>query len=388
MLKFFELEIDRHRVFGLDILRALAILFVVFAHGFEILRYPLFRYFFVDGVGIFFVLSGFLIGGILIKTLETNKNLSYAQLLNFWKRRWYRTLPNYFFVLILAAFFTIILGDQFTPGGVVHFLANIKRYYIFLQNFATPPPTFFRESWSLSVEEWFYLLIPASVFMLAMTKKVSPRYALLTVCGIVAFMAVGLRWRQFLNMEVTEMNYSLLIHWQVIRRLDSIVLGVLGAYVYHYHSAFWIRFKNIGLAIGVIVLLIYQWVYVLSDAPPLDFFYCVFSTLLFGFSILLMIPFFSQIKSGSGFLFKFITYTSLISYSMYLLNYTIISKSIVQNISLGPGVAAAVMKYGLFWILTFLCSIVLYKYYEKPMMEMRDAKSREKKTSKHPGRIL
>ncbi|MDG1661044.1 MAG: hypothetical protein P8H40_06680 [Winogradskyella sp.] len=51
------------------------------------------------GVDIFFVLSGFLIGGILLRKLEAGQT-SFSDLVRFWKRRWLRTFPNYFVVLI------------------------------------------------------------------------------------------------------------------------------------------------------------------------------------------------------------------------------------------------------------------------------------------------
>ena len=58
----------------------------------------------IDGVSIFFVLSGFLIGGILIKVLETEP-ATFKTLFNFWIRRWFRTLPNYLFILLILIFF-------------------------------------------------------------------------------------------------------------------------------------------------------------------------------------------------------------------------------------------------------------------------------------------
>jgi peptidoglycan/LPS O-acetylase OafA/YrhL len=84
------------RVFGLDLLRAAAILFVVIDHG-NLLLPDLPRkiadLFVFDGVAIFFVLSGYLIGGILLDKLESGFNQH--SLLDFWIRRWFRTLPNY-----------------------------------------------------------------------------------------------------------------------------------------------------------------------------------------------------------------------------------------------------------------------------------------------------
>ena len=95
IIQLFKLNIDySSRIFGLDLLRFFAIFFVMYLHagrffprGYKT-EYLLFSY---DGVGIFFVLSGFLIGRILINQLmkyQLNKNF----LLDFWIRRWFMSV--------------------------------------------------------------------------------------------------------------------------------------------------------------------------------------------------------------------------------------------------------------------------------------------------------
>jgi len=84
-MTFLNINFEK-RVYGLDVFRAIAILIVVRSHGrlvsgdlFEgIPSIPL-----IDGVELFFVLSGFLIGSILIKTLESEDKLSFSLLINF-----------------------------------------------------------------------------------------------------------------------------------------------------------------------------------------------------------------------------------------------------------------------------------------------------------------
>ena len=80
------------RIYGLDILRSIAILSVLGTHSGWLLPDFINKYiqrFSLDGVSLFFVLSGFLIGHILLKKLnETDFNLH--QLFNFWLRRWFR----------------------------------------------------------------------------------------------------------------------------------------------------------------------------------------------------------------------------------------------------------------------------------------------------------
>ena len=112
IISVFKIETDKNRIYGLDLLRAFAIIFVMIGHGADMLTPAQKRDIFIvipDGVNIFFVLSGFLIGGILIKLLEKD-NLNYKYLFVFWQKRWLRTLPMYYTVLIIL----ILLQGAFT----------------------------------------------------------------------------------------------------------------------------------------------------------------------------------------------------------------------------------------------------------------------------------
>ena len=113
MINIFKIEIDHNRVFGLDILRALAIMFVVLAHGSFLLPKKLAfisSLFMFDGVSIFFVLSGFLIGGILIKLIQEN-GVKIAVLKNFYNRQVKKT-P------FLQDLFNVSVNVQIKSGNI------------------------------------------------------------------------------------------------------------------------------------------------------------------------------------------------------------------------------------------------------------------------------
>src|SRR5690349_2369452 len=117
---FFRMEHKAEdRIFGLDLVRFIAITMVVLGHGCMVLpdEYATnIQRVMLDGVSIFFVLSGFLIGGILIRQLEKGRD-KWSDLVHFWKRRWMRTLPAYWFVLTVVIVYTFIVTPDLLPDA-------------------------------------------------------------------------------------------------------------------------------------------------------------------------------------------------------------------------------------------------------------------------------
>lgn len=150
------------RFIGLDVLRSAAILLVMSAHWSNnisawIRASPPPRIFFAGGLGVsmFFALSGFLIGRILI---EQGRNAPTLQNLRiFLVRRWMRTLPLYF---IMLAVLLVLVPPPELP------LRYALKYATLTQNLwkPLPPGWWFAVSWSLAIEEWFYLLFGCAVF--------------------------------------------------------------------------------------------------------------------------------------------------------------------------------------------------------------------------------
>jgi peptidoglycan/LPS O-acetylase OafA/YrhL len=372
MIKLLKISIDEKRIYGLDILRALAILFVVVGHGGYLLpksARTFINLFILDGVAIFFVLSGFLIGGILIKVIE-EKGLNFKVISNFWVRRWFRTLPNYFLILITLTILNYLFRDGFT-------IRSINRYFYFSQNLYTEHPTwFFPEAWSLSVEEWFYILTPIALFFLTIVGKISIKNSVLISVICILFIVTGFRFYRFLSIEIENIGqWDVLFRKQVITRLDSLMYGVLGAYLSFYHYGLWIKRKTQLFFLGLIM--IFSYTYVMPIYFTMDsLYYCVFSFCLMSLGTLFLLPYLSEIKRGSGFVYKILTYTSLISYSMYLLNLSLLQIWIINNISWenlsGNSHIIGGLKYFLYYLLLIIFSILLYKFYEIPMTRIRE----------------
>lgn len=141
------MRLDPGRVFGLDLMRATAILLVLVCHGaFElfpvrpIFAISLYAYGYF-GVDLFFALSGFLIGGMLFRALASKRE--HRPLRNFWIRRVFRTMPNYYYCQ--AGFIATSLGAatllplldswrMVPPGGGIVMKLSLWAYALYLAN--------------------------------------------------------------------------------------------------------------------------------------------------------------------------------------------------------------------------------------------------------------
>ena len=229
---------DKHRIFGLDILRACAIISLLATHGGFLAASTFLENFpyliFFDGVDLFFILSGFLIGTILLKEINQDIGFTLYKLANFWKRRWFRTLPSYYLVLILNFIFIKL---HFIYGNADSL--NWK-YFFFIHNFASSFEGLFPESWSLSVEEWFYIIAPLILYFLL--KIVKRNTAFMTTLFILILVSIAAR---FIKANPIGDGYYVdsEIRKVVITRLDAIGYGLFASWVSFYYQDFWKKYK-------------------------------------------------------------------------------------------------------------------------------------------------
>ncbi|MFT4030956.1 MAG: acyltransferase [Siphonobacter sp.] len=385
--KLFSLEaFAEKRIFGLDLLRAIAILIVVDAHTSALLgKYYVLRFwrpFVPGGVELFFVLSGFLIGGIIIKIYETSPHYTGKQIFNFWVRRWFRTLPAYYLVLSSLIIYEIIRALPTGNRPQVPYSWTLAKYFVFTQNFSSPVPGFFPESWSLSIEEWSYLTLPIIlwIFHIIFPASWPRRYAFLSAVLSIILFTNG--YRLFYSLQIPLSAGELHFKEMVISRLDCIMYGVLAAYVKFYFPVFWTKpsTQKIGLYLGlfwtavgaVSASLIMLKYYVEWDIYPYYTFYKrIIYFPLVSVSASLLFPYLDSWKTSKGILPKVITHISLISYSMYLINLTPVIVLIVEKI---PTTSEAVGwgKVLLTWLIVLSVSTLLYKYFEVPFTKLRE----------------
>ena len=376
MERFMTKDFPPHckRVFGLDLLRATAILLVVLHHGSQLYPIPLPPV--PDGVDIFFVLSGYLIGGILIKTAEKKQDFFWTDLKTFWFRRWLRTLPAFWVTLLInfVVYFFINLQTQTSKDTLKLMILKEKlwEYFFFIQNFASNLRSrFFAESWSLSVEEWFYLLLPIFILFLMKCGLKFSKAIFLSILIIIIF-PILLR---FYFSDIHSKFSWLSTRMVVVMRVDSIGCGVLMAFIRFYKPKIWdilANYKSLIL-LGVIIfygsfLIIFMGHEYLNSSVLTNLFFYTLTNI----GVMLVIPAMSKMVAKDTLFEKVITFISLTSYSIYLLNYSIIV-ALIQIIRPDPATRMEEFRSLIVYLITtFGASYLMYDFVELPFMRLRD----------------
>ena len=352
------------RNFGLDLFRALAIILVVLSHGKFLLNgtalenFPFFKM--LDGVDLFFVLSGFLIGGIILRTMS--EGLNWKGVAHFWKRRWLRTLPNYYFILLLNFLFVsygIISGDLSVFGW---------KFLVFLQNFSKPLVGFFWESWSLAVEEWFYIFTPLMLWLLLKFFRMKISFFMVTLALMIG--PLLFRWYKF-DSTLDDFWFDVKVRKVVLMRLDAISFGLLLAWVYFYFEGFWKQWKNLAFVLGVGLI-----VFLLNfQSSNSSVFRQVFYFTLTPLAIALVLPWAEGLTCRWKRLVAAVTHVSKISYSMYLINLALVAQVMGLNFPV-HGNADGISKYLIYWGIVIGASSLLYYFLERPILRWRDNASR------------
>jgi peptidoglycan/LPS O-acetylase OafA/YrhL len=181
------MALDHLRNGNLDLIRAIAISLVLTFHvtqlspaAFWIGSIAAYGQY---GVDLFFVLSGWLIGGLYWRERKTFGNV---QIWRFWTRRWMRTIPPYLAALILSYVAVYITrAEPFNYG-----------YLIFVQNYYANVP-YFLVSWSLCVEEHFYLATP--IILLAFRNIAFTKVKLAAILALLLIVPALLRFLGYAN---------------------------------------------------------------------------------------------------------------------------------------------------------------------------------------------
>ncbi len=388
------------RYFGFDIIRAFSVLLVITMHFLQQSLISSGKNYFLlplpDPVDMFFVCSGFLIGYHFLIDMHKAEKVDLKFTGHFLIMRWGRTLPAYYIMLI----FLILLNKLITGG----FFFPYKNF-LFLQNFYKHNNNFYRETWTISVEEWFYLSFPLLFMLIAKLLKLSKDKTYLTVLIslVIGSNILKVYYYQYVFTQHTFIDWANHFREIVVLRLDTIAIGLLAAYICYHHEAIWNKYRLKLLIVAVplyIFSIFYYWAWsnellkteapVLTDLPwTFSFANNKFSTFyhytLFYFispiSIALCLPYLKSITYKPNWLSKFTLYTSLISYSIFLLHASFLLKVFLLVYILG--VKNLFVLYLLWIITTYLLSHFYYVKVELPFMNKRKWLLEKLKLGKH-----
>lgn len=255
---------ETKRNIGLDIMRGLGVIMVFCAHSLQLFEpyFPqikLLSHLFRNGVELFFALSGFLIGKILLKLFARDKNYSFSGLLTFYKRRWFRTLPLYF----LGISINLIIGYCVTGNYKdFHFL-----FLIFSQNTIAADFWFFPISYSLSIEEWLYLLFPVIILLFLIALKKPPLRSITLVCLLFIVVITFYRYTVFLELP----HWDTHVRKAIWTRLDCSIYGVLIAILFEHNKQAFYKFKNHLFAIGLFLNILGMCFYLFTYSSILNY---------------------------------------------------------------------------------------------------------------------
>lgn len=324
------------RNFGLDLARALAIAMVFLSHGVSALD--------TLGVGVdlFFLLSGFLIGRIYLKSQAAGT----FTLFGFWSARWFRTLPPY-----LAALALFALAQPHFRNNPVH-----PYYLLFLQNYLGMAG--FGPSWSLCVEEHFYLALPLLGFLLL---RAFPRRTLLYTLPLLALLPELFR----LTLPLPPNWY-----WRTHLHSEGLILGVWLAFIFTDNPALWQRLRRpaLPLALLPIALLAYQFTH---PVQPRAFQTSVFLLYALGYAACLRL--FYDLRwtptSAPARLVKLTIHgIALASYSIYLVHTLLFTdvRLLIDPWPRGPLKSLTIL------LATLLFSVAFYFAIERPTITLRN----------------
>jgi peptidoglycan/LPS O-acetylase OafA/YrhL len=327
---------------GFDVLRSFAVLGVMFYH----LGWAPFSYGWL-GVPFFFVLSGFLITGILLDNRESG---TASYFITFYTRRCLRIFPLYYLYIAVVALWCAWFGAKYE--GWSYFIFYLQNYFLGANNLALPPGMALGHTWSLAVEEQFYMLWPLVVFFVS--KQQLKALAIILI-------AVSVISRYWIAHNISYVSFA-----PLTSNFDTLCLGSLLALAYRESEEKLINLSYSVLFAGVAVTVL---AYFLPGASMNG----SDSAFMLGLAL-----FFAGIigLTAAGRLpvpeWKTLSYIGRISYGLYIwhaFTYMAISAALYNHWM--PDYGAPVMD-GIRLLLTFAIAAASFHLFELPILKLKD----------------
>jgi peptidoglycan/LPS O-acetylase OafA/YrhL len=340
---------QKERIAGLDTVRAIAILMVLARHTYDRLYFPfevstatrVISAFGYQGVAVFFTLSGYLIGGILLRRILEGR----FSLTEFYINRFLRIVPASWVAL---AFYAI---PDFNPTEVLHYMFYLANYTGMLKE----PAVHF---WTLCVEEHFYLVLP--FLLLLLFRLFGDRRPLILSCFLIGIPVVwGARILFFHGFQ------PVFTHDQ----LDFFFFGVVGALLgQRFDKSRWLFIITFLLPLAYCGLLFLEWKEGLT-IPQTDLFRMIVVyplTSIFCFALVMS----ARVKGSWLYILgriPFVRWLATLSYSIYLYHMFVIHYVLKES----PPTNFYSLNFGIVLAGSLILALASFGLVERPFLRLR-----------------
>ena len=323
-----------------------------------------------------FVLSGYLIGTMMIRSFE-RPGTWFSRTRDFLLRRWFRTIPNYYLFLLV----NVVLVYLGVAAGTFQW-----SFLVFSQNLVFPErqPHFFGESWSLATDEWFYFLMPLILGLVMLYRRIGVQKAFVVTAAIL--IAGPIVTRSLHEVPADFFAWDAQIRRITVFHLDATGWGVLAAAINRWHKDWWTRNAGVKALVGAATTLLglaMIWLlvgagwqegreYVAMNALSLT---------LMGAGTFLILPWLTSLAVPSGVFDHFVEKTSLYSYSIYLCHFPLIFiVRHVLSVSREAGDATIGLAVVIWLAMVYAVSAAVFYKFEKPVSDLRERYTRRVST--------
>lgn len=361
----------KNRLYGLDTLRAIAIIIVLIYHYKVVVSSENIFGFMSQlgwtGVDLFFVLSGYLIGNQILSAFAKGQGFS---LKLFYIRRILRTLPNYYFVLALYFIFPLALSGTAT--------APLWSFLTFTQNLDLRAGETFTHSWSLCIEEQFYLIFPVIALLIVYTKRsVMLGWAAIISAMLLAIFLRGFNWYEHGEAAIAMQPFMEHIYYPSFTRFDELLPGVAIALLKNFHPTTYAAILRRGnlllttglVSVGIMFYALHNYAYIEGYGRTLTVTAFGYSFLAISFAILVLAA-----LSPNSVLHRIripgVASLALWSYAIYLIHkplFLVLKAPLTElGIDINGWLGVAIIM-----AVSIFCGWALYFFVETPFMKLR-----------------
>ncbi len=346
----------------LDSFRGLAVILVLFRH------YPrvnaLERIGWI-GVDLFFVLSGFLVSGLLFSEYKKTGRITPW---TFLIRRGFKIYPLFYTFLgvtIIAHYALKFIGGEHEIS-----LEQLPSELFFVQNYFKG---IWNHTWSLAVEEHFYILLAFVISMLVKFNVVENRK--LVIRGVLLIL-IGVLMLRFATWHVLS-DYSYRTHFFPTHlRLDSLLFGVFISYIYHFEQEYFVRIgtRYTKLILALIVIILGLPFFYLIDSYFIGTIGLTLLYLAFGALLWISITYEKHILQKVWLMpvIRLLSFVGFYSYSIYLFHVMVGAFLMPIVVKFLPFTVHNKILFTTYSILSVLLGVITSKLIEIPFLKFRE----------------